>query len=125
MNPLEGLGQYLDRLERRLRVVTWSRGAAAITGAALVLTLAIVAALMAAAFSPSSLLLGRFVLFLGIGAAIALTLVVPLMRMNRRRAAQEGEDKHPGFRSAPAHLHRETSRQLIRSVPAAARRRHP
>ena len=97
MNPLESLGQYLDRLERRLRFVTWSRGAAAITGAALLLTLAIVAALMAAAFSPNSLLLGRFVLFLGIGAAGALTLVVPLMRMNRRRAAQEGEDRHPGF----------------------------
>ena len=72
MNPLESLGQYLDRLERRLRFVMWSRGAAAITGAALVLTLGIVAALMAAAFSPSSLLLGRFVLFLGVGAAIAL-----------------------------------------------------
>ena len=97
MNPLEGLGQYLDRLERRLRVVTWTRGAAAIAGAALVLTLAIVAVLIWAAFTPSSLLVGRFVLFLGIGAAIAIALIVPLMRMNRRRAAQEGEHKHPGF----------------------------
>ena len=36
-------------------------------------------------------------LFLGIGAAVAVALIVPLMRMNRRRAAQEGEHKHPGF----------------------------
>src|SRR5665213_297272 len=97
MNPLEGLGQYLDRLERRLRVVTWTRGAAAIAGAALALTLAIVSVLIWSAFSPSSLLMGRFVLFLGIGAAMAVALIVPLMRMNRRRAAQEGEHKHPGF----------------------------
>ncbi|HKD07430.1 MAG TPA: hypothetical protein VKB79_16125 [Bryobacteraceae bacterium] len=97
MNPLEGIGQYLDRLERRLRVMTWTRGAAAITCAALILTLAIVGVLIWSAFTPSSLIAGRFVLFLGIGAAIALALIVPLMRMNRRRAAQEGESKHPGF----------------------------
>ncbi len=36
-------------------------------------------------------------LFLGIGAAVAVALVVPLMRMNRRRAAQEVEQRHPGF----------------------------
>ena len=97
MNPLEGLAQYLDRLERRIRVVTWTRGAAAITAAALILTIAIVGALVWAAFSPSSLLIGRFVLFLGIGAAAALALIVPLMRMSRRNAARNVEQKHPGF----------------------------
>ena len=30
MNPLEGLAQYLDRLEHRLRVFAWTRGAAAV-----------------------------------------------------------------------------------------------
>src|SRR5580658_1197278 len=97
MNPLEGLAQYLDRLEHRLRMFAWTRGAAAVVGAALILTVAIVASLMLAAFSPSGLILGRFVLFIGIGAAIAVGLVVPLMRMNRRRAAQLVEQKHPGF----------------------------
>src|ERR1017187_6017185 len=97
MNPLEGLAQYLDRLERRLRLFAWTRGAAAIVGAALALTVVIVGALTWTAFSPSSLIFGRFVLFLGIGAAVALTLIVPLMRMNRRRAAQEVEQQHPGF----------------------------
>src|SRR5579862_1280124 len=97
MNPLEGLAHYLDRLEQRLRFITWTRGAAAIAGAALLLTVVIVAAMMAAAFTPASLLAGRFVLFLGIGAAVAVMLIVPLMRMNRRRAAQEVEQQHPGF----------------------------
>ncbi len=97
MNPLEGLAQYLDRLEHRLRMFAWTRGAAAVAGAALILTVAIVGSLMLSAFTPSGLMLGRFVLFLGIGAAIAVGLVVPLMRMNRRRAAQEVENRHPGF----------------------------
>jgi len=89
MNPLESLSQYLDRLERRLRWITWTRGAAAIAGAALMLTLVIVGVLIWATFTPSTLVAGRFVLFVGIGAAVAVALVVPLMRMSRRRAAQE------------------------------------
>jgi hypothetical protein len=97
VNPLEGLAQYLDRLERRLRLFAWTRGAAAIAGAALALTVMIVGALMLFTFAPSGLIAGRFVLFLGIGAVIAVALVVPLMRMNRRRAAQEVEQSHPGF----------------------------
>src|SRR5580692_1441624 len=97
MNPLEGLAHYLDRLERRLRLFAWTRGAAGVLGAALILTVAIVASLILDAFSPVGLIFGRFVLFLGIGAAIAVGLVVPLMRMNRRRAAQEVEQRHPGF----------------------------
>src|SRR6185437_3863286 len=97
MNPLEGLAEYLDRLERRLRLFTWTRGAAAIAAAALLLTVIIVAVLMMAAFSPSGLLVGRFMLFVGVGAAIALGLVAPLLALNRRRAATEIEKRHPGF----------------------------
>jgi len=97
MNPLESLAHYLDRLERRLKMFAWARGAAAVIGAALILTVAIVASLMLASFSPSSLILGRFILFLGIGAAVAIGLVVPLMRLNRRGAAQQVEQSHPGF----------------------------
>ena len=97
MNPLEGLAQYLDRLERRLRFFAWTRGAAAVAAAALILTVVIVGVLMMSAFPSYGLILGRFVLFLGIGGAIAAALVIPLMRMNRRRAAQEVEQRHPGF----------------------------
>src|SRR5579859_5884875 len=97
MNPLEGLAQYLDRLERRIRLFTWTRGAAAVVGAALLLTVLIVGVLTWSAFTPSSLLAGRFLLFLGIGAAVAIALVVPLLRMSRRNTAQHVEQKHPGF----------------------------
>src|SRR5947209_17736410 len=97
MNPLEGLANYLDRLERRLRLFAWTKGAAAIAGTALALTLLIVGVLLAVAFTPNSLLAGRFLLFLGIGAAVALALVSPLLRLNRRKAAQEVEQRRPGF----------------------------
>src|ERR1700729_2985136 len=58
MNPIAGLAQYLDKLERRLRLFAWTRGAA---------------------------------------ATFTVALLVPLLRMNRRRAANEVERKHPGF----------------------------
>src|SRR5580704_17063262 len=97
MNPIAGLAQYLDQPERRLRLFAWTRGAAATVGAALLLTVVIVGALMGSAFTVSTLLIGRALLFLGIGAVVAVALIVPLLRMNRRRAANEVERKHPGF----------------------------
>ena len=98
MNPLEGLG-----------TVSGSSGAPSPAddvdarrgrhcGVALILTLAIVAALIGAAFSPSSLLAGpRSCCSWASARPSRSALIVPLMRMNRRRAAQEGEQKHPGF----------------------------
>lgn len=97
MNPVAGLAQYLDQLERRLRLFAWTRGAAATAGVALLLTVIIVGALMGSAFTASTLLLGRTLLFLGIGVVVAVALIVPLLRMNRRRAANEVERRHPGF----------------------------
>jgi len=89
MNPITGLAQYLDRLEKRLRLFAWTRGAAATVGIALLLTLVIVGVMMGSAFTPSSLLAVRALLFVGIGAVVAVALIVPLLRMNRRRAAGE------------------------------------
>jgi len=97
MNPVAGLAEYLNQLERRLRLFAWTKGAAATAAVALLLTGAIVGSLMGSAFTPSSLLIGRVLLFLGIGAVVAVALIVPLMRLNRRRAANEVERKHPGF----------------------------
>src|SRR6185437_13279715 len=97
MNPVAGLAQYLDRLEKRLRLFAWTRGAAATAGVALLLTVAIVGALMGSAFTAGTLLFGRALLFLGIGAVVAIGLIVPLMRMNRKRAANEVERRRPGF----------------------------
>ncbi len=123
MNPLEGLAQYLDRLERRLRLFAWTRGAAAVVGAALILTVVIVAALMMErlhALRPDPRPLRA----------------VPRHRRRHCRCAGRAADAHEPpargagsgaaasrLRSAPAHLHRAFARQRVRSVSAAARRR--
>jgi hypothetical protein len=97
MNPLKGLTEYLERIERRLRMLAVSRGLAIAAAAALAFT--ILGALIANffAFSPISVLIARVVLFLALAGALGAALVVPLLRLNRRRAAREAERLCPQF----------------------------
>src|SRR5215472_10402048 len=97
MNPLTGLGEYLGRIERRVRALTISRGAAAITGAALVFRLLGVLLANFFAFSPGSVLSARMILFLALAAAAGAGLIIPLLRLNARKAAREAERKCPEF----------------------------
>ena len=97
MNPLNGLADYLQRIERRLRVLAVSRGAALAAGVALAFT--VLGALIANhfAFSSSSVLSVRLVLFLALAGALGAGLVLPLLRLNRRKAAREAENRCPQF----------------------------
>ena len=97
MNPLDRLSEYLGIIERRVRWLTLSRGAAATAAAALVLTLVAVLAANYFAFSNSSVLGARVFLFLGLAFALAAALIVPVIRLNRRRAARTAERKCPQF----------------------------
>ena len=49
------------------------------------------------AFSPESLTFARVALFLALAAALAYALVIPLMRLNRRRTAGRAEVVFPQF----------------------------
>src|SRR5580765_2452655 len=97
MNPLDRLGEYLQTVEKRLRFLTWTRGAAIAAGAALVSTIVLVLIANAFAFSSSSLLASRTALFLALALALGLGLLIPLLRLNRRRAAKDAENKFPEF----------------------------
>jgi hypothetical protein len=97
MNSLEQLARYLGLVERRLRLLALARGAAATLGAALVFTVAGVLVANGFAFSAPSVLASRLVLFLAMAFALALGLVLPLIRLNRRRAACEAEQRFPEF----------------------------
>src|ERR1035441_10667071 len=97
MNPLDRLSEYLGIIERRLRWLTLSRGAAATAAAALVLTLVAVLAANHFAFSNWSVLGARVFLFLGLAFALAAALIVPVIRLNRRRVARTAERKCPQF----------------------------
>ncbi|MGH9719697.1 MAG: hypothetical protein ACRD8O_05755 [Bryobacteraceae bacterium] len=97
MNPLELLTQYLGKVERRLRWFTVTRGAALIAGAALVATVLLVFIANRYAFSDGSLIVSRAALFTSLALALGLGLVLPLLRLNARRAAREAEQKSPQF----------------------------
>jgi hypothetical protein len=97
MTPLAGLSAYVASLERRLRVLAVTRGVAASTVAALVLTVVAVLLANRFAFSNASVVGARLLLFLGLAFAIAGALIVPVIRLNGRRAARQAEQKYPQF----------------------------
>jgi len=79
MNPLDRLSEYLRSIEKRLRVLAWTRGAAIAAGAALISTVILVMIANAYAFSPSSLLASRTALFLALALALGAGLLLPLL----------------------------------------------
>jgi hypothetical protein len=97
MNPLTGLTEYLGRVERRLRVLAFSKGAAITAAAALVFTVLAVLWANAFAFSNPSVAGARVFLFVALALALGIGLVVPLLRLNRRNAARQTERKFPEF----------------------------
>ncbi|MGH9661942.1 MAG: hypothetical protein ACRD96_25565, partial [Bryobacteraceae bacterium] len=97
MNPFDRLSDYLRKVERRLRVLAWTRGAALTAAAALLLTVMLVWIANSFAFSSTSMAASRTVLVLALGGALAFGLAVPLLRLNRRKAATKAEQKFPQF----------------------------
>jgi hypothetical protein len=97
MNPLTGLSEYLGRVERRLRLLAWSKGAAITAAAALIFTVLAVLAANRFAFSDPSVTWARVLLFVALALALSIGLVVPLLRLNRRNAARRTEHKFPEF----------------------------
>src|SRR5438093_4442266 len=97
MNPLDRVSEYLRSIEKRLRVLAWTRGPAIAAGAALIATVILVMIANAYAFSSSSLLASRTALFLALALALGGGLLLPLLRLTRRRAAREAENKFPEF----------------------------
>jgi hypothetical protein len=97
MNPSTGLTDYLRRVERRLRLQAFTKGAAITAAAALIFTLLAVLLANAFAFSNPSVTTARVLLFVALALALGIGLVVPLLRLNRRNAARETERKFPAF----------------------------
>ena len=89
MNSLNGLTEYLQHIERRLRVLVVSRGVAMAGLAALAFTVAGALAANYFAFSSGSVFGARLVLFLALAGALGAGLILPLLRLNRRNAAQQ------------------------------------
>src|SRR5690348_13426130 len=97
MNFREQLRAYIAQLEQRLRWSTLLRGAAILTGGALLATLVLVAIANALAFSQGSVTAARFVLILVLIVAAGSGLVIPLRRLNGRRVVASAETAFPQF----------------------------
>ncbi len=96
MKPLDRLSDYLGAIERRLRVLALTRGAAVTASAALLLTVIAVLLANQFAFSGNSVMGARILLFLGLACALA-AVIIPVIRLNRRSAARRTESRYPQF----------------------------
>jgi len=97
MKPLDRLSEYLGAVERRLRLLALTRGAAVTAAAALVLTVLAVLIANYNSFSNGSVIGARLLLFIGLALALAAALIVPVIRLNRRNAARAAEQRYPQF----------------------------
>src|SRR5438270_1265156 len=97
MRPLDRLSEYLGAVERRLRLLALTRGIAVTAGLALALTVLAVLIANQFAFSNTSVIGARVLLFLGLALAIGAALIVPVIRLNRRNAARKAEMRFPQF----------------------------
>lgn len=97
MNSLERLNHYLAKLEWRLRLAAWVRGAALASASALGATLLLAPASNAFAFAGWSVTAARVALFLVLALAVGFGLAAPLILLNRRRVARRAEREFPAF----------------------------
>lgn len=97
MTALEQLQTYLRRLELRLRILAVSRGAVAIAGAALVLTVLLVAIGNRLRFAEGVVWPLRLLLFAALATTVSFALAIPLWRLNRRWVTRLAEKRVPGF----------------------------
>ncbi len=98
MKTRDLLDAYLQRLEQRIRWGALARGAAILGAAALGVTVAAVLIANEFAFSALSVTAARVAVFLSVAFALSFGLVLPLIRLNRRRAARRAEKQFPEFK---------------------------
>jgi hypothetical protein len=95
MNSTSELHSYILRLQRRLRLGAWLRGAAIFTGTALGVTLALVLVLNHFAFPSQGMTIARLVLIAALAAAAIFGITLPLLGLTRERVVQQVEAAHP------------------------------
>ena len=98
MSFRDQLNSYIQQLERRLRLGAMLRGAAILTSVALAATLILVLITNALAFSRWSITSARVALLFALVLAVTFGIALPLIALNRRRAARRAEEMFPEFK---------------------------
>ena len=98
MSFRDQLNSYIQQLERRLRLGAMFRGAAILTSVALAATVVLVLITNALAFSRWSITSARVALLFALVLAVTFGIALPLIALNRRRAARQAEEMFPEFK---------------------------
>jgi hypothetical protein len=98
MSFRDQLNSYIQQLERRLRLGAMFRGAAILTSVALTATVVLVLITNALAFSRWSITSARVALLFALVLAVTFGIALPLIALNRRRAARQAEEMFPEFK---------------------------
>jgi hypothetical protein len=98
MSFRDQLNSYIHQLERRLRLGAMFRGAAILTSVALAATVVLVLITNALAFSRWSITSARVTLLFALVLAVTFGIALPLVALNRRRAARQAEEMFPEFK---------------------------
>jgi hypothetical protein len=97
MSKRNELNSYIARLQHRLRLGAWLRGAAIFTGTALVVTVGLVLLLNHYAFPAHGVTGARLALLGALAAVAGFGIALPLMRLTRARVVREAEAAHSGL----------------------------
>jgi hypothetical protein len=97
MSKRNELNSYIARLQQRLRLGAWLRGAAIFTGTALVVTVGLVLLLNHYAFPAHGVTGARLALLAALAAVAGFGIALPLMRLTRGRVVREAEAAHSGL----------------------------
>ena len=97
MNNRSELNSYITRLQQRLRVGVWLRGAALFAATALAMTVALVLLLNRFAFPAHGVTAGRLTIFVALAVAAVAGIVLPVIGVTRAWAVGKAEDANPGL----------------------------
>ena len=95
MSNSSELNSYIAKLQKRLRLGAWLRGAAIFTGTALVVTLALVLVLNHLAFPERGVTLARLTILVALAAVGTLGIALPVLRLTCARTVSHAEAANP------------------------------
>jgi hypothetical protein len=97
MNNVSELNSYITRLQQRLRVGVWFRGAAIFTATALAITVALVLLLNRLAFPAHGVTAGRFTILVALAVAAVFGIALPVIGATREWAVGKAEAANRGL----------------------------
>jgi hypothetical protein len=95
MSYRDELDSYIARLQRRLRLGAWLRGAAIFAATALIVTVSLALLLNRFAFPAQGVVLSRFMILAALALAAVFGIALPIKRLTQVRATHHAEAANP------------------------------